>query len=658
MAHVLTTLAILAHLSCLAAGALLAPNPIEIQEQVNGHAGDYFKLRCRISNPSDTVTWEKDGKPIPTRDADLVQRLYHSAENDLLVLESSESDSGVYTCRINDGRTYSISVDVREAPQIQGQCGMQKSRKRIYKGDRSRKAEWPWMVLLTRSKSSALCGGSLIDSRWIVTAAHCVEGMSADSDDKPEIHLGKINRQVVEKNQVKCDPDDIIVHPDYNNRTFDSDIALIRLKEPLDFNRYVSPICLPTPEVAREVIRDRGAGVVTGWGETENGTASDILRKVKLRVTDRSACEGSYSPSLVTCNMFCADSPRRGDSCFGDSGGQLSVEVDSRWYLLGVVSWGHECGSKWPGVYTSVYRFNHWIQQHINSKDSGSKDIVAETTTEMCDIERKVKLAKNHENHNMQTVIDYITASVSPEDCGVKGHHGIRFSNEDWPWLASIQYTLNENKYFKGCDGVLVSHNLVLLSIRCYRFYEALPKPNHFRIYLGRKRFSEPGENEKAYEVSAHFLAGKKKTGLALFKLNESVVFTDAIRPVCLPASDFAAKMLHPGTYGFVTGWKLYDDVESIQKVPFRVSSAKECKYRQNTSPSDQFCATSRLIKHHMDFCHNIDGPPLVQQVAGRWFIMGIANAHRCYKKFVFFTSIQSQIDWITDVVSANDVTV
>ncbi len=112
---------------------------------------------------------------------------------------------------------------------------------KIVGGETVRKRSWGWVVSLTQySNHTHFCGGSILSSSWILTAAHCVSNQHA-SDIM--IHAGSTNLQYSsQKRQVAK----IFSHPAFDPYTYENDIALIQLSSPLDMNDPdLAKICLP-----------------------------------------------------------------------------------------------------------------------------------------------------------------------------------------------------------------------------------------------------------------------------------------------------------------------------------------------------------------------------------------------------------------------------
>ncbi|NXV11839.1 OVCH2 protein, partial [Cepphus grylle] len=268
--------------------------------------------------------------------------------------------------RLLETSVLSVSDDV---------CGMPSNQprfifSRIIGGEEAVPYSWPWQVSIQISDEH-VCGGAVLAKEWVVTAAHCFNSREPYRDLWMVVTgLHDLTEQEYrQKRSVK----QYIIHPSFNKTTMDSDIALLQLAEPLEFNHYVRPVCLPAKE---ETVQPSRVCVVTGWGaQEEDREKGKKLHQLEVPILVLDTCQSYYInlPSKVTPQMICAGFPLEEgrDSCTGDSGGPLVCpsEDNSGFYTLhGITSWGVGCGRKsYPGVYTNVGVFVDWITRSINS---------------------------------------------------------------------------------------------------------------------------------------------------------------------------------------------------------------------------------------------------------------------------------------------------
>jgi len=268
------------------------------------------------------------------------------------------------------GLLVGLVYEAQSYPQL-ATCGRTKlfyPQRRIVGGRRALDGEYPWQVSLqSRSVFSStfrpFCGATVLNERWILTAAHCMASQRASNLRGV---VGTTSLSKPGKNTININFDKIIVHENYDSRTIVNDIALIRTSAAIPLfpgtaTSEINGACL----VAKGE-KTTGLVTVTGFGGTyEGGGASDILMSVNLDSIPDATCARVYNNYNPTA-MMCAGVMSGGkDSCQGDSGGPLIQKVNEVSKLVGVVSFGDGCAREGsPGVYTRVSSYIDWIQRN------------------------------------------------------------------------------------------------------------------------------------------------------------------------------------------------------------------------------------------------------------------------------------------------------
>ena len=280
-------------------------------------------------------------------------------------------------------------------------------------------AAWPWQVALMIndapvSPDGQFCGGSLILSVWVLTAAHCVH-MADEDGNWADLEPSKIS-VLVGTNTIAPGKGDLVGvagifrHPDYVGTAFDNDIALIKLTRPPQVP--YATIEVPDAQFGDMLDQPGVVTIVTGWGLTEGGTHPEALHQTEIQMMDRNQCnqamiearaeeavdgfgyaagvlslkeEDAYAlwdeliaraPAPMSQNMLCSGTFEGGKTaCSGDSGGPLVVPLNDGTYIqAGVVSWGLSAAdgkgceeTALFSAYTRVSNFLPWLETTINS---------------------------------------------------------------------------------------------------------------------------------------------------------------------------------------------------------------------------------------------------------------------------------------------------
>ncbi|CAL4150485.1 unnamed protein product, partial [Meganyctiphanes norvegica] len=231
---------------------------------------------------------------------------------------------------------------------------------RIVGGVEATPGEFPYQVSIQHEGvfgRSHMCGGSVVNTNYVVTAAHCLHDQTPD---KLYVVAGEFDMKVDSGDEQVIQASELITHEEFNFTLLYNDIALIKLSSPLSMNDMVAPVVLPQQ---MEQVMNGTMCTVTGWGYNhEHGSMMNFLMKVDVPVVDDSKCHLMYGPSAIIDSMLCAGVDEGGkDACQGDSGGPMVCEG----VLHGIVSWGYGCARPlYPGVYTEVAYYREWIDQH------------------------------------------------------------------------------------------------------------------------------------------------------------------------------------------------------------------------------------------------------------------------------------------------------
>nr|CAH7733351.1 unnamed protein product [Callosobruchus chinensis] len=242
------------------------------------------------------------------------------------------------------------------------ECGVSNQENRIVGGRPTGINRYPWVARILYD-GHYHCGASLLTEDFVLTAAHCVRRLKKS---KIRVILGDHDASTSgEVPSMMRVVSAVIRHKKFDTETYNHDIALLKLRKPVQFNKQIRPICLPSS--ASVELGGLNATVV-GWGRlAEGGQLPSVVHEVDVPILSLSQCRAMrYRASRITQYMLCAGSGSR-DSCQGDSGGPLLIHRGDKYQIVGIVSWGVGCGRPgYPGVYTRVAKYLNWLKFNLD----------------------------------------------------------------------------------------------------------------------------------------------------------------------------------------------------------------------------------------------------------------------------------------------------
>ena len=221
----------------------------------------------------------------------------------------------------------------------------------------------PWQVSIRSGTSgnNHFCGGTILDSKTILSAAHCF----SNGISNQYVMAGAVSRTDTSGQTIKIASLVRNTEMQYNSQSLNNDYIILKLESDLTFNANVQPACLP------DASYDPGTSgktcYVSGWGTLSSGANSlpNTLQWVGVPTMTNSQCSQYYNS--ITSSMICAGFQAGGkDSCQGDSGGPFICNENGQAIITGVVSWGAGCASpNAPGVYARVTAALDWIKSNM-----------------------------------------------------------------------------------------------------------------------------------------------------------------------------------------------------------------------------------------------------------------------------------------------------
>ncbi|XP_071566091.1 chymotrypsin-2-like isoform X2 [Temnothorax nylanderi] len=213
---------------------------------------------------------------------------------------------------------------------------------------------YPYQVSLKESSNGRhFCGGAIVSKKYIITAAHCLEGRRYPSDIQIGVGSNHLQSQIIYTANA------LIIHDNYDKVQNHNDIGLIKLSKDITFNKTITSIALISNNTDFENVRLQ----VSGWGRLwKSGPNPVNLQHVTVTGFSQKRCAAIYANNITDGHICTLESMGKG-VCNGDYGGALTYEDK----LVGIVCFGTPCAEGSPDLFTRVYYYRDWINKYINA---------------------------------------------------------------------------------------------------------------------------------------------------------------------------------------------------------------------------------------------------------------------------------------------------
>ncbi|XP_022837673.1 chymotrypsin-like elastase family member 2A [Spodoptera litura] len=259
----------------------------------------------------------------------------------------------------------------------------------IVHGQPTKSGDWPWHVALFTVEGNIvkyICGGTLLSKTLVLTAAHCasIRG-NAVVPKSLSVILGKHNLIGGDVAPQEREVFEIILHKEFDPRTLNNDIALLKLKSEAVFDDYVQPACLWQSSLYKKLPSGGIYGSVVGWGFDHQDILSTTLQQITIPIVSEATCLKSnpvFFHNKLNTNKFCAGFANGTSACNGDSGGGLVVFVpdvpgaktqeSGAWHVRGIVSTTVSrtdapiCDPNQYTLFTDVAKYRRWILSYLD----------------------------------------------------------------------------------------------------------------------------------------------------------------------------------------------------------------------------------------------------------------------------------------------------
>ncbi|XP_060870192.1 transmembrane protease serine 11B-like isoform X2 [Metopolophium dirhodum] len=585
----------------------------------------------------------------------------------------------------------------------------------IKNGQKAHYGTAPWNAGVYKSDKinsnyDLICGGSIISSNLVVSAAHCFWKNSMTSnkllidDGLYKIAVGKYDRniKIIDNNFTQILNVEIVyLKEDYYGMSafFAENIAIIVLKKRISFSISVAPVCIDWNGKYNEVNGDQGK--IVGWGRTNDDIKSPILLEASLPYINRTSCQDLYKngfESYVTFDKFCAGSVLvLGQGVgVGYSGAGLSFFHSNCYYLTGVTS-----GIMDPernnsvSVFTDVKSHIQWIRGLYNRYRRQAVSSCSENAEDKFNCSNGVSIEKSwvcdglkdcsdgsDESHELCDRNEFGTNMTT--DCGrvytnqvlikngQKAHYGTA------PWNAGVYKSdkINSN-YDLICGGSIISSNLVVSAAHCFwknsmTSNKLLIDDGLYKIAVGKyDRNIKIIDNNFTQIINVEIVYLKDgykgyrvfhAEDIAIIVLKTRISFSNSVVPVCLNWNGKYNEV--NGVKGKIVGWgRTNDGITSpvLLEASLPYINRRSCRdlYKngfESYVTFDKFCAGSALVSGQ-GVGVGYGGAGLSFSHSNSYYLTGVASVRDSEENnsIVVFTEVKFHIQWIRELYNKHN---
>ncbi|XP_043470354.1 serine protease 38-like [Leptopilina heterotoma] len=479
---------------------------------------------------------------------------------------------------------------------------------RIVGGLTAAKGQFPYQVSL-QSSGNHICGASILNEKWILTAAHCTPVLSGFST----VVVGAFDLKNLHNNSKIHRINKVIPHPRFNeNGQMHNDLALIKIEDTVRFSDSVRPIRLPPIDLNVDGI----PVIASGWGRLQyQGQQPNRLQYLKSKVFDHKACVKRYAGVSflppITDTQICTFTKFGQGLCHGDSGGPLVVGN----YQVGIVSMGKPCAKGYPDVQTHVFKYVDWINRTMKE--------------------------------NSNPLISFNELKLRPRIVG-----GLTATKKQFPYQVSLQFT----KVGHLCGASILNEKWILTAAHCFM---GTFRPDY--VVVGTSNLSHLEANSVKYEISKVIehpkfnVDNQMHNDLALIKIRGTIIFSDNIHPIKLPPVDLNLHSIPVIASGWGSLSLPGEEPTDLQYLESKIFDHKTCVERMSKLDSfppiieTQLCT---FTKYGQGLCHGDSGGPIV---IGDYQVGIVSMGLPCAKGYPDVqTHVWKFVDWINKTMEEN----